>query len=161
MKQEISFSFETYASAEELPASLSSLIESSEKACKLAYAPYSKFNVGAAVLLANGEVLVGSNKENASFPAGTCAERNVLNYVRDHHPGVKIQAIAISAVPEEFELSGPLAPCGICRQVMAEVEFVQGSPIQVLMNSTEGKVLSVSAAKDLLPFHFYVPELKK
>ncbi len=161
MKKQISLEFDEFSSKDELDQQGRALVESAEEACSLAYAPYSKFYVGAVAQLEDGTVVVGSNKENASFPAGTCAERNVLNYISDHYPGVKISRLAIVATADGFEMSGTLAPCGICRQVICEVEKLQSTPIEILMSSTSGKVVRVSQATDLLPFHFYVPQLKK
>ena len=85
------------------------LLKSAQEASKLAYAPYSKFHVGAAAMLSNGEMVTASNKENASFPAGICAERNLLNYISDHYLGQKIIALAVSANPVEFELNEPVS----------------------------------------------------
>jgi cytidine deaminase len=137
------------------------LLKSAQEASKLAYAPYSKFHVGAAAMLSNGEMVTASNKENASFPAGICAERNLLNYISDHYLGQKIIALAVSANPVEFELNEPVSPCGICRQVMCESERLQNQPYQILLGATSGTVLIFNSAASLLPFHFYLKELKK
>ena len=161
MKKQVTLEFEEVASLDELSAERRSVVEQSMEACDRAYAPYSKFNVGAAAQLDDGTVVHGSNKENASFPAGTCAERNVLNYISDHYPKQKIVRLAISAKTDAFEMNGVLAPCGICRQVICEVERIQGAPIEILMHEPNGSVLIVRSGKDLLPFHFYVPQLKK
>ncbi|NQV53316.1 MAG: cytidine deaminase [Flavobacteriales bacterium] len=161
MKRQITLSFEEVDSIDALSVEQKTLVEASMKACHQAYAPYSNFRVGAAVQLENGSVVTGSNKENASFPAGTCAERNVINYVGDHHPGERVLRMALSADPKALEMTGVLTPCGICRQVICELEKVQGSSIELLLHSPSGKVLIVPSGKDLLPFHFYLPQLKK
>ncbi|MEX2595485.1 MAG: cytidine deaminase [Salibacteraceae bacterium] len=160
MKEQHTISYEVVDTSE-LSSSYQKLMEAAMEATDQAYAPYSKFYVGAALLLSNGEVVKASNKENASFPAGTCAERNALNYASDHFPDQKIRAIAVSANSKEFEMSHAVAPCGICRQVICETEKVQETPIQILMYSPAGKVIILDRANDLLPFHFYVKELKK
>lgn len=126
-----------------------------------AYAPYSKFNVGAALLLENDEIVQASNKENASFPAGICAERNALNYASDHFQGQRIRSMAVAANPQEFTLDKPPTPCGICRQVMCETERLQDEPIEIILGGQTGEVLIFKAASDLMPLHFYLTELKK
>ncbi len=160
MKRQITLTFEELDSLGDLSVEQIALVEASIEACHQAYAPYSNFHVGAAVQLENGSVVSASNKENASFPAGTCAERNVMNYAGDQHPGERLVRMALSADPKSFEMTGVLAPCGICRQVICELEKVQGSAIELLLHSPSGKVLIVPSGKDLLPFHFYLPQLK-
>ncbi|MEQ9187240.1 MAG: cytidine deaminase [Cryomorphaceae bacterium] len=161
MKRKIILTFEALDSLDALSADQLKLVEASQEACSSAYAPYSKFHVGAAAQLSDGSIVMGSNKENASFPAGTCAERNVLNYIGDHHPGKTIRRLAVSADPKGFDMQGALAPCGICRQVICEVETGQGTAIEIIMHSPDGSVLIVPSGSDLLPFHFYLPQLKK
>ena len=161
MQREITLVFEEFSSLDDLNREQQELARAAIEARNKAYAPYSRFNVGAAVALASGKIESGSNKENASFPAGTCAERNVLNYVHDRFPGDTILKLAISAHPETFEVNEPLAPCGICRQVICEVEKIQDSPIEIIMLSNDGRAVVVGSGKDLLPLHFYLPQLKK
>lgn len=160
MKHHITLSYES-----QLVGALSpieqELLQSARRAADLAYAPYSQFFVGAALLLESGEILTGSNKENASFPAGVCAERNALNYAGDHYPNDQIITIAVSARSAEFEIRTVLSPCGICRQVMTETELVQNHPIRVILDGPNEEVWIFERAADLLPFHFYLKELKK
>jgi cytidine deaminase len=137
------------------------LLLKAKMASQLAYAPYSRFNVGAAARLDNGKLLTGSNKENASFPAGICAERNVLNYISDLHPDSRIMTIAVYADPKDFQLDEPVSPCGICRQVLAETEQLQQNDIEIVISSGTGNVLIFSSAKSILPFHFYLSELRR
>ena len=137
------------------------LIESALKASDLAYAPYSKFNVGAAAMLNSGAVVTASNKENASFPAGICAERNLLNYISDHYPNDEIRSMAVTVNPLEFDVEEPISPCGVCRQVMCEVEKNQSTPFEILLKGQSGEVLIFNSASSLLPFHFYLKELKR
>jgi cytidine deaminase len=157
----IGIDFKTVESVGQLEPHHQKLVLKAREAAWKAYAPYSKFYVGAAVELDNGEIVLGSNKENASFPAGICAERNALNYVSDHFPDQKIVRIAVTANPQEFTLSEPVSPCGVCRQVMAEYERVQKQPFEILLTAQEGEVLILNSAVDLLPFHFYLSQLKK
>lgn len=161
MKREHTVVFEEFSSIQDLDPKRQNLVERAVHAQDGAYAPYSNFNVGAAAELEDGTICTGSNKENASFPAGICAERNVLNYIHDHFPGKKIQRLAISASSADFEITEPLAPCGICRQVICEVEKVQNAPIEIVMVSGADSAIVVASGKDLLPLHFYLPELKK
>jgi cytidine deaminase len=161
MKHEVHFQYEEFASLEALNAEQIELVLAARHATKRSYAPYSKFHVGAAARLSNGIIVQGSNKENASFPAGTCAERNVLHSVSDQFPRERVMALAISAEAERFDVDMPLAPCGVCRQVICEVEKVQGQPIQLLLDSNGGNIFVINASHFLLPFHFYLPELKK
>lgn len=158
--EHFSIEYYTVPGIEDLSEVHRRLVHKAREASALAYAPYSKFRVGAAVLLDGGVMVTASNKENASTPAGTCAERNALNYVSDHYPQQRILAIAIEADPLEFRLATPVSPCGICRQVMAEVEKNQDFPFEVLLSAKDGMVYVFRSSRDLLPFQFYVPELR-
>lgn len=159
-KQHLNIAFAQVTTSQLSPEDLN-LLNRAREASTLAYAPYSKFHVGAAALLKNGEVALGSNKENASFPAGICAERNVLNYVSDQFPGQAVTALAIHANPLEFQIEEPVSPCGVCRQVMCETEQVQGSSMRVLLSGAQDQVLVFESAATLLPFHFYLKQLKQ
>ena len=163
MKQQVtkSIHYEFHDDFSDLTGDQVNLIKAAEEASSLAYAPYSDFYVGCAVLLNDGTVVTASNKENASFPAGICAERNALNFVSDHHSGKLILKLAVVAKPNRFQMDEPAAPCGICRQVICETEKLQDSSIEIIMASTSGKVLIVSDSESILPFHFYLSQLKK
>ena len=137
------------------------LLEAARSATKHAYAPYSRFKVGAALRLRSEKIIWASNKENASFPAGICAERNALNLAHDHHKGDAIVTIAVAAETDQFSLNDFLAPCGICRQVICETEKVQDAPVKVILDGPSGRVRVLENAASLLPFHFYLKELKK
>jgi len=137
------------------------LVEMAEKASKDAYAPYSGFNVGAALELDNGEIIIGNNQENASFPAGICAERVAIFAAGAQHPGRSVSAISIIATSEHINLKEPVPPCGICRQVVAEYEAEQGSAIRVILCAPNGPVHIFNSMKDLLPFHFHETSLKR
>ena len=130
------------------------------EACKAAYAPYSNFHVGASILLENQLYIIGNNQENSSFPCGICAERTALFMAKSNYPNFKILKIAITAESPEFKNQNPVAPCGLCRQVLLEYEIKQKSAIQIyLFNST--KVIKFNQAKDLLPLYFTEDRLKK
>jgi cytidine deaminase len=131
----------------------SALLREAIEATKNAYAPYSKFNVGAAVLLDNGEIIHGSNQENAAYPSGLCAERVALFYANSRYPNVAIKAIAINSTVNGKENNDPVYPCGDCRQVLLECENRFGKPIKVIMGSAS-KIQVVHSIKDLLPLCF-------
>ncbi|MBO5961222.1 MAG: cytidine deaminase, partial [Paludibacteraceae bacterium] len=109
-------------SYDELSETYQNLVDKAKQQTKTAYAPYSKFHVGAAVLMDNGEILCGSNQENAAYPSGLCAERTTLFYANAHYPDRKVVALAIAAAQNEAFLEEPISPCGACRQVMLEYE---------------------------------------
>lgn len=119
-----------------------------------AYAPYSQFMVGAAVLLANGEIVIGSNQENASFPSGLCAERVAVFQAGAKYPGVAINKIAISVASKTHKVDRPAAPCGNCRQAIAEYEQNQNTPISILMMGVSGEIFKCESLNDILPLAF-------
>lgn len=119
-----------------------------------AYAPYSEFHVGAAVLLENGEIICGSNQENAAYPSGLCAERVALFYASSRFPEVPVQSIAITARFNDGKDFLEVSPCGNCRQVMAEYEQRFQKPIRLIMTAGNGKVMVIPDAKTLLPLLF-------
>ncbi|WP_159800480.1 cytidine deaminase [Flavobacterium sp. MK4S-17] len=147
-------SFTAYNSAEELPKEVNELMKKAVEARKKAYAPYSKFRVGAALELENGEVVIGSNQENAAYPSGLCAERVAVFHAGAVHPGVTIRRIAISAASDEKTVTAPIPPCGACRQSIAEYEQKQDSPIEIYFMGETGKVLQSDSLKNLLPLVF-------
>lgn len=136
---------------DEAPEADRALMRAARKAAEGAWAPYSGFRVGAAVRLEDGTVVAGSNQENASFPEGTCAERAALFAAGAQHPGLRPVAIAVTG---ETLDAGWLAPCGGCRQVMAESERRGGAPMRVLLTNAEGAIGAFDAAADLLPWGF-------
>ena len=119
-----------------------------------AYAPYSKFTVGAAVLLDNGIIVQGSNQENAAYPSGLCAERVAIFYAGSTYPDAKIVKMFITASPQDRELTEPIPPCGSCRQVIAEYEFKQDIPIEIFFMGAVGEIYKSDSLKNLLPFVF-------
>jgi cytidine deaminase len=153
-KQTISFDLTVFESLEELNERDHDLMLLAIAARKDAYAPYSNFKVGAAVLLANDEVVIGNNQENASYPSGLCAERVAVFQAGAKFPGVAIKSIAITAKSTTHIVSRPAAPCGNCRQAISEYEFKQKSPIELLLMGEQGDVIKCSSLGDLLPLGF-------
>ncbi len=147
------FPFDEFGSENELKAEEQNLPELARKAALDAYAPYSNFHVGAAVLLENGEVITGSNQENAAFPSGLCAERVALFYASAHYPDVPVKAIAVAAVKNHQPVEVPVPPCGSCRQVFIEWEKRFEKPLAVIMAGTK-KIIRTEKAAYLLPFSF-------
>jgi cytidine deaminase len=162
MKQRrIEINYEEYATAEELNTEDSNLVDLAKQSALNAYAPYSLFDVGATVRFTDGSCIMGNNQENASFPNGICAERVALFYASASKPGLQIDAIAITARSDQFTVSQPVPPCGLCRQAIAEYENKQGSPIRIIMSGESGPVHIVQSINDLLPLQFHSKELKK
>lgn len=141
-----------HSQSKTLGSAINKLIQEAMDASKLAYAPYSKFKVGAALLLHDEIIILGSNQENASYPAGTCAERVALHNKAMQCPEKKILAIAIYAPSKTNQL--PAAPCGICRQVLYEQEVNQQQAIKVFLKGNNSKIIELHSIKDLLPFGF-------
>lgn len=129
------------------------LIEAAKKATEKAYAPYSGFSVGAALLLENGEIVSGNNQENAAYPSGLCAERTTVFYANANFPEEKVIAIAIAANHKGSFTEDVITPCGACRQVLLETENRFHTPMKVLMYSEKG-VYVMESIKDLLPLSF-------
>jgi len=148
----ITFHCVRHASAEGLTKEDRELLAIAAQAATAAYAPYSRFRVGAALRFADGRTFVGANQENASFPAGTCAERAALHGALSAVPDGVVSAMAITT-PDGPE-GGPVAPCGICRQVLLEQEFRQGAPVRLLLGTTNGPVFELESSGSLLPLSF-------
>ncbi len=160
-KKEFKIVVTEFSGAEELPEKDRQLLQEAAKSAEKSYAPYSEFHVGAAVLLENGEIILGSNQENAAYPAGLCAERVALFYANSKYPGVAVKALAISAHADHFIIDKPISPCGTCRQVIAETENRQQSKIKILMQGETGPVNVTEGIENLLPLTFYEEKLKK
>ncbi len=137
-----------------------SLLETALAATDNAYAPYSNFHVGAAARLANGEIITGTNQENASFPVGICAERTLLSVAATLYPGVAIDTIAISYRAVHGISDKPITPCGICRQTLKEYEGRVGHPIRLVLGGIEGPVIILDNISALLPLSFGSEDLK-
>ncbi len=150
----ITATFQEFDNLQELPDSIRALMQEAFVSRDKAYAPYSKFKVGAAILLENGEIVSGSNQENASYPTGLCAERTAIFYAGAKFPDQKIKAIAISAKSMETLVDEPVAPCGGCRQAISEYETKQEKPIAIYFMGETGKIVKSSSLANLLPFKF-------
>ena len=150
--QQFAFPYELSLKSQ-LPQSIQELLQAAEQAARKAYAPYSKFRVAAAIQLTDGRVLTAANQENAAFPAGICAERAALSMHHLEGPE-KVTVIAIAYEPADASQHAPLAPCGICRQSILEVQLHQGTAITIYMSAPDGEVMMVEDASYLLPFHF-------
>ena len=150
----ITSNLEVYDSFDELSEDIKSLMHKAFEVRDNAYAPYSKFKVGAAILLDNGEIVVGSNQENASYPSGLCAERTAIYYAGAKFPHAKIMKMALSAKSMNHRVISPIAPCGACRQAIAEYEVKQESPIEIYFMGESGKVVKSNSIKELLPLLF-------
>lgn len=130
------------------------LVEQARLATHRSYAPYSKFSVGAAIQLDNGEIITGANQENVAYPSGTCAERTACYYAHALYPDANFSAIAIAAHGTDGnEVTLPIAPCGACRQALLEYETLAGKDVRVILTGSE-KVIILPSVKSLLPFAF-------
>ncbi|MHA7843391.1 MAG: cytidine deaminase [Winogradskyella sp.] len=143
-----------YNSLGELPNDIQQLMGFAIKARENAYAPYSKFKVGAAILLDNKEVVIGSNQENASYPSGLCAERTAIYYAGAKHPNAKILKMALTASSQNQVTDSPIPPCGACRQAISEYEIKQDQPIEIYFMGATGKVVKSNSLANLLPLGF-------
>jgi len=149
----ISFRLTEYKSVEELKQDDRELVNAAKDAARNAYAPYSKFKVGAAVRLENNIIVKGANVENAAFPSGICAERSALSNSTSNYPDSKPVTIAITAYTEDGITREPVSPCGNCRQVIAEEEFRNKISIRVILCG-ENKIQIIEKGGDLLPLQF-------
>ena len=153
-KIEIKTEFGVYDSFDKLTKEDQNLMKQAIAIRNKAYAPYSKFKVGAAILLEDGTVVLGSNQENAAYPSGLCAERTAIFSAGALHPTVKILKIAISATSMLKPTTSPIPPCGACRQSLLEYEVKQNEPIEMLFMGAEGEVYYSPSIINILPFHF-------
>ncbi|MBD09723.1 MAG: cytidine deaminase [Flavobacteriaceae bacterium] len=150
----IESTFKVYEDLSELPDDIQQLMQSAIETRENAYAPYSKFKVGAAILLDNNEVIVGSNQENASYPSGLCAERTAIYYAGAKYPKAKILKMAITASSQNQVTDSPIPPCGACRQSISEYEIKQEQPIEIYFMGVTGKVVKSHSLANLLPLGF-------
>ncbi|WP_372800816.1 cytidine deaminase [Lutibacter sp.] len=151
---EIKTQIVVYDSVEELPYSVQELMNKAIETKRNAYAPYSKFKVGAALLLDNGKVITGNNQENAAYPSGMCAERVAIWKASSEYPNSKVIQLAISASSSTQITKEPVAPCGACRQTLSEYEIKQDNKIEVFFMGEVGKVIKTNSLLDLLPIAF-------
>ena len=152
IQDHLNIPFERY-SFEELSATDRELILQAKEATQRSYAPYSHFYVGAAARLADGQIVSGSNQENAAFPSGLCAERTCLFYANSRYPEQAVTELAIAARTANGFISQPISPCGACRQVILETEKRYGQPLRILLYG-EKETYVLRGISRLLPFSF-------
>ena len=151
--KEIKIAYQEFDCIDELEIQDKELAQAAIDATSLAYAPYSNFNVGAAVMFEDGEIVKGANQENAAYPSGICAERTALFYASASRPNVPMKALAIAAVYNGELCKTPATPCGACRQVMSQYQLKSGIPMTILLIGGEN-IWKFSKVEDLLPFMF-------
>ena len=142
-----------YDSIDQLESQDRKVAQAAVEAMKLSYAPYSEFNVGAAVMFEDGEIVKGSNQENAAYPSGTCAERTAMFYASAAYPDNAMTSIAITASQTGILCDNPATPCGACRQVMAQYQTKGGQPMTILLVGGK-KIWKFEKVDDLLPLIF-------
>lgn len=158
MEQKITTTYLRLDDWKELSLNDKELVEKAYSVCESAYAPYSKFHVGASVMLSSGEIITGSNQENVAYPSGLCAERVALFYVGANFPNKDVVTICIVAKGDLIPKEKILSPCGACRQVMLETEMRQKKAYRVILVSQNGVTLIFNSAEDLLPLAFGISE---
>jgi cytidine deaminase len=151
---QISTRFTVYDDVSQLPDDVRDLMSQAVQSRKKAYAPYSRFRVGAAILLDNGQTVTGSNQESAAYPSGLCAERVAIFHAGATYPDAKILKMAISATSDEKPTTDPTPPCGACRQSISEYEIRQETPIEIYFSGETGAVYKSDSLKNLLPLMF-------
>ncbi len=152
---------EEYDSINELNDDDAWLLTEAREVTQFAYAPYSNFHVGAIAKLINGKIVTGTNQENASFPAGICAERVLLSSAASQFPAIAIETIAISYKKVKGKSDKPVSPCGICRQSLAEYQQRMQKPIRIILSGMEGKIHIIENAAHLLPLAFGSGDMSK
>jgi len=153
------FEYKVYDDIIELDKVDTVLLNKARTVTAQAYAPYSNFFVGAAAILENGETVIGTNQENASYPVGICAERVLLGNAATMYPDVGITTIAISYDSKTVKSDHPISPCGMCRQALLEYESRTAKPIRLILSGQQGKIIIVKTVSSLLPFAFTSGEL--
>ena len=153
------FRYEVFDNINELKEEDAGLLTRAREITRLAYAPYSRFHVGAVARLSNGQAVSGTNQENASYPVGICAERVLLGNAATQFPGVSIETLAISYASEDVMSDHPISPCGMCRQSLLEYESRTLSPMRLILAGQQGKIILLNTAKFLLPLAFTGEEL--
>lgn len=154
MEREFKITFEAISSYGNLDDTEKKLFDAAKKIRENAYAAYSHFHVGCAVLLENGEIITGSNQENAAYPSGLCAERTTIFWTAANFPNVKIEKLFVIGAPKDALSSTPIPPCGACRQSILEYEAKQNDGIEIYFASLDGEIYKTRSIRDLLPFSF-------
>jgi cytidine deaminase len=150
---EIRIVVQEFETIDELPDNDQLLVSEARKITDLAYAPYSGFHVGAAILLENGQIITGNNQENSAYPSGLCAERVAMFYANANYPSAEIKTIAVSAAKHGMLVDEPVKPCGACRQALAEAEMRFGHPIRIILDG-KNSILVLNGVESLLPLSF-------
>jgi cytidine deaminase len=153
-KEMMSFGYEVYDAAEALNREDRELLDAARQITDRAYAPYSNFHVGAVARLQNGEIVSGTNQENAAYPVGICAERVLMGTAAVLYPGMPIETMAISYHNLNGDSSKPASPCGMCRQYLKEFEDRTKAPVRLILSGQTGKIYMIEKASQLLPFSF-------
>jgi cytidine deaminase len=159
-KEEYNFSFEVYQSIDELLPADAQLVKQARDITANAYAPYSHFNVGAIAKLSNGQIVTGTNQENAAYPVGICAERVLLSSAATLFPNIAINTMAISYDNKNGKSNHPISPCGVCRQTLLEYEERVKQPMRLILSGLVGKIYIIKKASQLLPLSFGGDDLK-
>jgi cytidine deaminase len=161
MIQHLSFEYEVYTSSDQLSKEDAFLLQQARIITAQSYAPYSKFHVGAAAVLTNGEIITGTNQENASYPVAICAERVLLSALSSRFPGAAVTTMAISFHNHKNNKSRhPISPCGMCRQALVEHQFHFGQTIRLILSGQEGEVYLIKDASSLLPLGFSADDMQ-
>lgn len=147
-----------FQNIEELPENDQKLLLEARKITAKAYAPYSGFHVGAAVLLGNGEIVAGNNQENSAYPSGLCAERVALFYANANYPDSEVKSIAVSAQKNKILVDDSVKPCGSCRQALAEAEIRFNHPIRIILDG-QNSIIVLNGVESLLPLSFSKKDL--
>lgn len=153
-KLNLTISLEKYDNENELTPIEQKLLSEARRATYKSYAPYSKFHVGAAVLLDDDQIIIANNQENAAFPSGSCAEQSAIFWIGANYPNHKIKSIAVIARPGSGDIFRGVPPCGACRQAMLEYENRQKQPIRLIMLGADNQILITDSIGDLLPLKF-------
>ena len=153
MNKMLNIKYQEFASVSEMLPEDQALVAAAIDAQKGSYSPYSHFQVGAALRLANGLVVKGANQENAAYPSGLCAERTAMFWAGANYPDVPMEALAIAGSDHGVLCESPASPCGACRQVMAEYQKKHGVPMQIILVGSK-RIRKFACVDDLLPFIF-------
>lgn len=153
-KKSYQLNYTQFEGMDELEVEDKELMLEAKAILETAYAPYSKFKVGCALLLENGKVVLGNNQENAAYPSGMCAERVAIWKASSDYPGIRVMKMAIAIKSSNQVVSRPVSPCGSCRQTLSEYEINQEKPMQVFFTGETGPIIMTESVLDLLPLHF-------
>jgi cytidine deaminase len=160
-KLEVKIEIAVYDSIQDLSQKDRELLDAARQMCGQAYAPYSKFHVGAAILLSDGTVVKGSNQENAAYPSGLCAERSAIYWAGANYPNLQVETVAVAARHSHAQDFLPVTPCGSCRQALAEYEHKQPHNIRMILEAEGGKIYIVPSIGSLLPLQFSKASLER